>query len=288
MQHWHRFFLPVPSANVIIAQFEQGSKRLSNSWKIVIIASFFTDNEISGKGVMAMASILVVDDDVAVADTINRSLVNLGHSAEVVYNGVEALESVRRDPPDLIVLDVVMPHMGGIEVCRRLRQDSQTSQIPIVFLTAMDRLDDKIEGFEAGADDYITKPFDMQELELRVQAVLRRSLPVAQPEPEILAVGGLSLNRRTYEVQVGSRASLLTPIEFELLCYLMRHSGEVFSSERLLQEVWQYPAGTGDPALVRMHVKNIRDKIESEPRRPRFLRTMSRRGYTVVADQDID
>jgi DNA-binding response OmpR family regulator len=233
-----------------------------------------------------MASILVVDDDVAVADTIHRSLVNRGHTVKVVYNGVEALESVREQPPDLIVLDVVMPHMDGMEVCRCLRQDSQTAHIPIIFLTAMDRLDDKLEGFEAGADDYVTKPFDIQELELRARAVLRRSLPPAQAEPDVLTVGDLSLNHRTYEARAGSRASLLTPIEFELLHHLMTHPGEVFSTERLLQEVWQYPAGTGDPALVRMHVKNIRDKIESEPKYPRYLRTISRHGYMVATDQD--
>lgn len=232
-----------------------------------------------------MASILVVDDDIDVADTIHRSLINKGHSVKVVYNGVEALEAVKQNSPDLIVLDVIMPFMDGIEVCRRLRQDPQTTHIPIIFLTAMDRLDDKLEGFDAGADDYVTKPFDIQELEVRTRAVLRRSLTPGQAEPDVLTVGDLSLNRRTYEARAGSRVSLLTPIEFELLHYLMSYAGEVFSSERLLQEVWEYPIGTGDPALVRMHIKNIRDKIENNPKRPRFLRTISRHGYTVATDQ---
>jgi DNA-binding response OmpR family regulator len=232
-----------------------------------------------------MASILVVDDDVDVADTIHRSLINKGHSVKVVYNGIEALEAVKQNSPDLIVLDVIMPFMDGIEVCRRLRQDPQTTHIPIIFLTAMDRLDDKLEGFDAGADDYVTKPFDIQELEVRTRAVLRRSLTPGQAEPDVLTVGDLSLNRCTYEARAGSRVSLLTPIEFELLHYLMSYAGEVFSSERLLQEVWEYPIGTGDPALVRMHIKNIRDKIENNPKRPRFLRTISRHGYTVATDQ---
>jgi len=231
-----------------------------------------------------MASILVVDDDVDVADTIQRSLLNRGHDVKVVYNGVEALRTVKEDPPHMIVLDVVMPYMDGMEVCRRLRQDPQTAHIPIIFLTAMGRLSDKLQGFDAGADDYLTKPFDVQELEVRVRAVLRRALPPAQAEPDILRVGDLSLNRRTYEAKTGSKVSLLTPIEFELLHHLMSHVGEVFSSEQLLQEVWEYPAGTGDPALVRMHIKNIRDKIEIEPRRPRFLRTISRHGYTISTD----
>jgi DNA-binding response OmpR family regulator len=232
-----------------------------------------------------MASILVVDDDVDVADTIQRSLLNKGHSVKTVYNGVEALKAVREGFPDLVVLDVVMPYMDGVEVCRRLRQDPQTTHIPIIFLTAMGRLSDKLQGFDAGADDYLTKPFDLPELEVRVRAVLRRILPPAQAEPDILRVGDLSLNRRTYEARTGSKVSLLTPIEFELLHHLMSHVGEVFSSEQLLQDVWEYPAGTGDPALVRMHIKNIRDKIESEPGRPRFLRTISRRGYTVATER---
>jgi DNA-binding response OmpR family regulator len=235
-----------------------------------------------------MASILVVDDNVDVADTIQRSLVNRGHQVTAVYNGVEALEVVRQKQPDLIILDVIMPHMDGMEVCRRLRQDAKLAHLPIIFLTAMDRLVDKIEGFEAGADDYLTKPFDIQELELRVRAVLRRSVPPAHADPNVMNVGDLSLNCRTYEARAGSKVSLLTPIEFELLHFLMSNAGEVFSSERLLQEVWEYPPGTGDPALVRMHIKNIRDKIETEPGQPRFLRTVSRHGYTVVLAESVE
>ena len=230
-----------------------------------------------------MASILVVDDNIDVADTIKRSLSNKGHVVNVVYGGAEALEAVKREQPHLIVLDVIMPHMDGIEVCRRIRQDPQVAHIPIIFLTALGRLSDKLEGFDAGADDYLSKPFHFQELEVRVRALLRRSLPPAEAEPDVLVVGDLHLNRRTYEIRVGSKASLLTPIEFELLHYLMSHAGEVFSSERLLQDVWEYPPRTGDPALVRMHVKNIRDKIEREPSRPQYLRTVSRHGYMIAA-----
>ncbi len=229
-----------------------------------------------------MASILVVDDNIDVANTIKRSLSNKGHIVNVVYGGVEALEAIKREQPDLIVLDVIMPHMDGIEVCRRIRQDPQVAHIPIIFLTALGRLSDKLEGFDAGADDYISKPFHFQELEVRVRALLRRSLPPAEAEPDVLVVGDLNLNRRTYEIRVGSKVSLLTPIEFELLHYLMSHAGEVFSTERLLQDVWEYPPRTGDPALVRMHVKNIRDKIEREPSRPQYLRTVSRHGYMIA------
>lgn len=228
-----------------------------------------------------MVSILVVDDDIDVAETIQRSLSNKGYYVTVVYDGIEALKAVQRQKPNLIVLDVRMPHMSGMEVCRRLRQNPQTADIPIIFLTALTHLDNKLEGFEAGADDYITKPFETRELELRVRAVLRRSLSAAQSEPYVISVGELSLDRRTYEARTLTKAALLTPIEFDLLRFLILNAGKVFSSEQLLQEVWDYPIGMGDPALVRMHVKNLRDKIEDDPQRPRFLCTVSRRGYTI-------
>ncbi|MDY7042361.1 MAG: response regulator transcription factor, partial [Chloroflexota bacterium] len=208
-----------------------------------------------------------------------------GYEVVTAYNGIEALGLVGDQPPDLIVLDISMPRMNGIEVCRRLRINPSTAPIPIIFLTARSMIDDKIEGFEAGADDYITKPFDIQELELRIKAILRRcQAPLAEPASDIITVGPLSLNRRTFEAVIDNQAILLTPIEFELLHHLMVHPGDVFSSERLLQEVWEYPPGTGDPALVRMHIKNLRDKLEPDSGNPILIRTVSRHGYTVRPD----
>jgi DNA-binding response OmpR family regulator len=239
-----------------------------------------------------MALVLVVDDDMSVADAIDRTLCADGHDTIVVHNGWDALEAAKTQNPDLVVLDIVMPRMDGVEVCRRMRQDPSTAHLPIIFLTARAMLEDKIEGFEAGADDYLTKPFAIQELGLRVRAVLRRAQPekaaerAAQPpeDTELLVVGDLKLDRRTFEVATPEHTVLLTPIEFELLRHLMQHVGEVFSSERLLQEVWGYPEGTGDPALVRMHVRNLRTKIEpADAEEPVFIRTVSRRGYTIRA-----
>ncbi|MBC7249880.1 MAG: response regulator transcription factor, partial [Anaerolineae bacterium] len=165
-----------------------------------------------------MANILVVDDDVYVADTMQRSLQKRGHEVLTAYNGIEALGLIQQQIPDLIILDISMPRMNGIEVCRRLRSDARTKSIPIIFLTARSMIEDKIEGFEAGADDYITKPFDIQELELRIKAILRRCQPPAEePSADILTVGPLSLNCRSFEATVNDRSVLLTPIEFELL-----------------------------------------------------------------------
>jgi DNA-binding response OmpR family regulator len=250
-----------------------------------------------------MARILVVDDDLSVSDAISRMLVRRGHETIVVHNGQDAINAARNQEPDLVVLDVVMPGMNGVEVCRRLRADSDTARLPIIFLTARIMIEDKIKGFEAGADDYLTKPFAIQELELRVRALLRRTemidrqaallaeasdeeeAEVSQQERETLTVGSLTLNRRTFEATTGDSTVILTPVEFDLLSHLMEHPGEIFSSERLLHEVWGYPVGTGDPALVRMHIRNLRGKIEPDgSEQPTFIRTVVRRGYTVRED----
>lgn len=240
-----------------------------------------------------MARILVVDDDVSVANTIDRLLRSRGHETVVVHSGYDALRTVRAEKPDIIILDIMMPGMTGIEVCNRLRADPQTTALPIIFLTAKAMMDDKIEGFEAGADDYLTKPFDIQELALRVRAILRRvRLNTARPgqeedkeEDQILIVGNLILNQQTFEAVTPERTAQLTPIEFEVLRHFMMHKDEIFSSERLLQDIWGYPEGTGDPALVRMHIRNLRAKIESpDAEEPVYIRTVSRHGYTVRRD----
>ena len=253
-----------------------------------------------------MARLLVVDDDPGVVGAIDRTLRNRGHETIVVHNGRDAIEAAKTRNPDLVILDVVMPGMDGIQVCRKMRADPDTMHLPIIFLTARSMIEDKIEGFEAGADDYLTKPFAMQELGLRVKALLRRAqseaartsargrgalersskqTPLSRRNEDLLVVGELKLNRRTFEVSTSERRALLTPVEFELLNHLMKHVGEVFSSDRLLQEIWEYPSGTGDPALVRMHVRNLRGKIEpQDASEPFFIRTVSRRGYTIRLD----
>lgn len=227
-----------------------------------------------------MAFILVVDDDRDVAGTIERTLRRRDHEVAVAYSGMQALELIQERAPDLVVLDIMMPRMNGIEVCHRIRSLSNVASVPILFLTAKGKIEDKIEGFEAGADDYLTKPFDLRELELRVRALLRRSLPSEAPKMPLEA-GFLSLDPRTFELSVEGKTLLLTPVEFELLHYLMKHAGEVISAERLLQEVWEYPPGTGDPNLVRAHIKNIRAKIEPSPSEPIYLQTVSRHGYVI-------
>ena len=230
-----------------------------------------------------MSEILVVDDDRDVAQTVELALRRRGFKVAMANSGVEALKVLRRYNPDLVILDVLMPGMSGLEVCRRLRADPNTETLPIIFLTARGQERDRIEGLRAGADDYLSKPFNLEELLLRVNAVLRRSQKEPEEEqPQVLAAGQLKLNSRTFEVTTPEKVGiLLTPTEFDLLYHLMSHAGQIFSSDRLLQEVWDFPYDTGSTDLVRAHIKNLREKIEPNPRSPVYLKTVPRHGYTV-------
>jgi DNA-binding response OmpR family regulator len=230
------------------------------------------------------ALILVVDDDEIVSRTIERSLRAGGYRVAVVHSGVEALKSVRRNPPDLMVLDVIMPGMDGFEVCKQVRADPLMSDLPVLFLTAKSKEQDRIEGLRAGADDYLVKPFNLDELYLRVRAILRRMRVVTEKPPDQkLTVGKFSLDTRSYEVEGPNGPEVLTPVQFDLLYHLMLHPDQVFSPERLLQEVWDYPHDTGSPDLVRVHIKNLRAKTEVNPSQPKFIRTIKGHGYTVTA-----
>ncbi len=231
-----------------------------------------------------MINILVVDDEERVALSIERSL-RRDYQVRVAFNGPDALKIARRESPALVILDISMPGMDGLQVCKELRSDPALRQVPILFLTARGRVEDRIEGLEAGADDYLTKPFDVRELLLRVQAILRRTNDAGRPANENqLIVGQLSLNSQNYQLTIGQKTVLLTPVEFDLMYHLLSHPGQVFSGERLLRELWDYPSDTGSPDLVRMHVRNLRLKIEPDIQHPRFILTVPRHGYTIATD----
>ena len=233
-----------------------------------------------------MKDILVVDDDEIVARTIERSLRGPDFRVTVAQSGVQALQMARRQPPDLMVLDVLMPGMDGYEVCRQLRADPLLSHLPVLFLTARSKEEDKLEGFHAGADDYLPKPFNVEELIMRVKAILRRS---TLPTPTYgvrrqLRAGDLVLDCNTFEVTAAGRRVALTPVQFDLLYYLMSHAGQVISAQQLLQDVWDYPYDAGSPDLVRVHIKNLREKLEPDPAAPVYLRTVQGHGYTIAVD----
>jgi DNA-binding response OmpR family regulator len=231
-----------------------------------------------------MHRVLVVDDEADIAQTIEHALRG-DYKVWVAHSAVEAIKTARRINPALIILDILMPGMDGLEACREFRRDPLLKSVPILFLTALGQLEDKIKGFEAGADDYLPKPFDIRELMLRVKAILRRSkAEVRESRPALITVGRLSLDCQACQVDTGERQVLLTPVEFDLLYHMMSHPDDIFSSERLLQEVWDYPTDTGSPDLVRMHIKNLRRKIEPNSSKPQFLLTVPRHGYTIAKE----
>jgi len=228
-----------------------------------------------------MARIMVVDDDEGVVRLIKRALRHRDFTVTAARNGLEALQLLESQKPDIVVLDVMMPKINGFQVCQHMRTNPALASIPILFLTARETVEDKIAGFEAGADDYVTKPFHLGELELRLKSLLRRAIDVSPGGR--LTIGRLCLDPDALTVEGAGEPVRLTRTEFALLYYLASHAGEVISTERLLQEVWSYLPGTGNQSLVRMHVLNLRRKIEKDPQCPTILCTVPRHGYVVRA-----
>lgn len=242
-----------------------------------------------------MSTILVIDDDELVSRTLQRTLKIYGYHVMVARGGAEGLQLARRHRPDLFILDVVMPSTDGYQVCRQIRGDPMLKELPVLFLTAKGKDEDKIEGFRAGADDYLSKPFNVDELQLRIKAILRRVQPAApeiKPEPapmqNQIEVGDVVLDCRTFKVLTPAGTTLLTNVQFDLLYHLMIHAGQVFTSQQLLQDVWDYPRDTGSPELVRAHIKNLRDKIEPQPDHPLYIRTIQGHGYTFALPHPVD
>lgn len=229
-----------------------------------------------------MQTILVIDDDELVSRTLQRALKMYDYHVMVANSGSEGLHLARRHRPDLLVLDIIMPGTDGYQVCRQVRGDPLLREVPILFLTAKSKDEDKIEGFRAGGDDYLSKPFNMQELQLRIKAILRRTSNnhYEEDDDSKIRVGNVTLDTHTFKVTTPVGTILLTNVQFDLLYHLMSNAGQVFTSQQLLQDVWDYPRDTGSPELVRAHIKNLRDKIEPEPHRPRYIRTIQGHGYT--------
>mgnify|MGYP005847804141 CR=1 FL=1 len=231
-----------------------------------------------------MALILVVDDDADIIEIVERALRQHAHTVVSARTGRQALMRLQEKRPDLVILDIVLPELSGIEICKFMRTHPQLSPVPIIFLTFKEAIEDKIAGFEAGGDDYLTKPFHLDELEMRVRALLRHT--GHSSVPGVIVVGPVRLDPADSSAFVDGRSVDLTPIEFRLLHYMLSHAGQVMSTERLLQDVWEYPSGSGNLSLVRMHVLNLRRKIERDPHSPKLIRTVPRHGYVFPLDPD--
>jgi DNA-binding response OmpR family regulator len=224
---------------------------------------------------MVKQRVLVVDDDPTVADVVMRYLALEGFDVDVVHDGHSALARAFETMPSLVVLDLMLPGMDGLEVCRRLRE---TGPVPVVMLTARGDEEDRITGLELGADDYVAKPFSPRELTARVKAVLRRAeAPLAAKPAIVVRFGDVELDVAAREVVVGGSPTLLTAREFDLLSYMALRPRRAFRREELLEDVWGFEYG--DTATVTVHIRRLREKIEKDPSNPRWVKTVWGVGY---------
>ncbi len=222
---------------------------------------------------MVAKRVLVVDDDENIVELVKLYLVRDGYRVLTAYDGIEALRLAREGHPDLIVLDIMMPGINGLDVCRTLRDESD---VPIIMLTARTTDDDKLTGLNLGADDYVTKPFSPKELAARVRAVLRR-LP-GERMPDQIRHGDFIIDFRKLEVLISGKQVDLTAIEFKLLSTLIKESGRVFNRAQLIEKALGYDF-EGFDRTVDVHILNLRRKIEPDPRHPKYIRTVYGAGY---------
>lgn len=241
---------------------------------------------------MGINKILLVDDDKTLLDVLRYNLEKENYEVITAADGIQALEQARSEKPDLIILDIMLPGLSGLEVCRILRRDIT---VPILMLTAKTEEVDKVVGLELGADDYMTKPFSVRELMARVSAMLRRSQgmqqqmnPAATPGEEdvsgIIKAGGFEVDLSKHSVSRNGARIELSPKEFELLVFLMRHRGQVFARERLVEKLWGFDY-EGTARTVDVHIRSLRCKIENDPAEPEYLITVHGVGYKFEALQ---
>ena len=232
------------------------------------------------KAFLSGRDILVVDDEEDALDLIDFNLKQAGYSVSRAKNGSEAIDVAKKDAPDLIVLDLMLPEVDGLEVCRVLRRNEETAQIPIIMLTAKAAEMDRVIGLEVGADDYVTKPFSVRELVLRVKNLLRRRESSPEETTETLEAGPVAVDISRHQVKIHDELVSLTATEFRLLVIMVRRRGRVQTRERLLQDVWDYDSGV-DTRTVDTHVRRLREKLgEAAP----LLETVRGVGYRFASE----
>ncbi|AHB87772.1 osmotic stress-responsive two component signal transduction system response regulator of energy transfer from phycobilisomes to photosystems RpaA [Thermosynechococcus sp. NK55a] len=233
--------------------------------------------------------ILIIDDDPAIADVLAINLQMAGYEVTKSLDGMQGQALAVQLSPDLILLDLMLPQVDGFTICQRLRRDPRTQDIPILMLTALSQTHNKVEGFNAGADDYLTKPFELEEMLARVRALLRRAdrIPATAGHREILSYGPLTLVPERFEASWFGKIIKLTRLEFELLhCLLQRH-GQTVSPSEILKEVWGYDPDD-DIETIRVHVRHLRTKLEPDPRNPRYIKTVYGAGYCLELPSHIE
>lgn len=230
-----------------------------------------------------MSKILIIDDDKAIIELVKANLELQGHEILTASDALTGIAITQQELPDLIILDLMMPEVDGFTACQRIRQSAATKDIPILMLTALSGTDDKVSGFNAGADDYLTKPFELPELYVRVRALLRRASKKGSPLslPEILHSGDITLVPESREVKIQEKVVRLTPIEFEVLHCLLQHHGQTVSTSKLLEEVWGY-SPDDDVDTIRVHIRHLRTRIEISGKK--YIKTVYGGGYQLIPD----
>lgn len=227
-----------------------------------------------------MTKILVIDDDLAINELIKINLELQGYEVIQAYNGTEGFALAKQEAPALIVLDVMMPEVDGFTVAQRIRQCQEIAETPIIMLTALSQLNDKVNGFNLGVDDYLTKPFETEELIVRVRALLKRTrqIPKTSAVRDLLTYKEITLLPETYSVQIGDKIQKLTPIEFDIFNLLFQNHGNMVSAQKLLKEVWGYEPDDS-VETIRVHIRHLRSKIDKIAEGKKYIETIYGGGY---------
>ena len=230
-----------------------------------------------------MSKILVVDDDKAINELIKINLELFGYDVITAFDGIQGFTLVKQELPDLIILDVMMPDVDGYTVAKRVRENQNTKNIPILMLTALNMLEDKVKGFDIGVDDYLVKPFEMEELKVRVRALLKRTnaIPESLATKEILTIGDITLLPETYSVKIQDRIAKLTPIEFDILNLLLQNHDCMVPSSKILQDIWGY-SPEDDVETIRVHIRHLRTKISKVANGKEYIETIYGGGYRLL------
>ena len=227
-----------------------------------------------------MTKILVIDDDNAINELIKINLELQGYTVIQAYNGVDGFALAKQETPALIILDVMMPEVDGFTVAQRIRQCAETAETPIIMLTALSQLNDKVNGFNIGVDDYLTKPFEIDELLVRVRALLKRTrqIPKSSAVRELLKYKEVTLLPETYSVQINDKVQKLTPIEFDIFNLLFQNHGNMVSGSKLLKDIWGYEPDD-NVETIRVHIRHLRSKIDKIADGKKYIETIYGGGY---------
>lgn len=224
--------------------------------------------------------ILIVDDDTSINELIKVNLELAGYDTIQALDGIKGFALAKQELPSLIILDVMMPEVDGFTVAKRIRENSSTKDIPIIMLTALSQLNDKANGYNIGVDDYLVKPFEIEELLMRVKALLKRThqIPVSASTKDLQTLGEITLLPEQYSVRIGDKQAKLTPIEFEIFNLLFQNHGNMVSSAKLLKEIWGY-SPDDDIETIRVHIRHLRSKIDKISNGKKYIETIYGGGY---------